>query len=429
MPVYRGISTDWDGSFSPKDSTEDVISVNINILTSLKDENSKYAGTKVYVGSNRQGDFDDISNAAQNGNGSCYPQIQRISEYLDAEFDDFLLADVYNNLESGETLKRALTHLYSEQNDYDPEIINKITLLDWLHDTSKLSLLIAQIQKLASEHPDDDIEFYFFDDKKVILDALGEFFSIPENCQLLPRNLKALHLIPYPSIKADDGMDSFVSYAPIIGTGDIDFNYRQTVKSMAAACIESAKFQESYPSSSKEGRPVKKYEQAENTGFRLTSDLNCVRDYKFGMKPEFPPNPEPEELKKLSYPTPQKKPSSKRFFHGVPSFLKLSKNSKKEKKREQEKDKDGSKGKEKEQKKEKKVAENKKNIKSKKENKKSKFRFGRSKNNSRIDTGEAGASNLPIQQDRFFKVQITKPDNRKALDSLATHRDTETKLN
>lgn len=414
MALIRGISFDFDGSLSRIGEDKDVIRANSEFLDFIRAQNHKYAKTYGYIGSNRQSIYDDSVNAFSNRNGSCYPQIRKVCDYIGAIFDSFTLTDLYNNLEAGQSVQLALSLLKrskttDEKEDsyvYDPDRIKQTQTPDWLHDESKLSLLIAQIHKLASEHPDDEIEFYFYDDKKEILDRLSTFFDIPENRQLLPRNLKQLHLVPYPAILqekttlhineklntppsimeaidipptekeegsvllakqpedlAEENMASFnlgnkaeiqfVSYPPISGIGDIDFNYRQTVQTMAAVCIESQRYQETLPTDTEANR-VRNYEQAARGNFVLSTVMSFVLDYVPGSSPKISPITIPARLRTLS-PEPKlslqqplssksdssEKPtsvSSKHLLGFLPGFLKGSKSKQAKNKEKKEKE-------------------------------------------------------------------------------------------
>ena len=344
MPVIRGLSFDFDGSLS-LEGERAILEANQEFLDSIKANNDLYAQTHVFIGSNRQSESDDSGNGCRNKNGSCYPHIKAVSDYLEANFDPFLLADLYNNLPAGEAYQKACS-LLNESHDYDDDTFHKKEHLNWLHDESKLSILIAQIHKLASEHPDDEIEFYFFDDKKEILDGLSAFFSKEENLKFLPKNLINFYLTPYPKIKSEDG-ESYISYEPIKGTGEIDPNYRQTVKNIAAASIESETYQAYYPVD-EGGKSVKSYAEAEKACFNLTT-INFVRDFIPGAKINFPPAQEPTQESE------KKSNKAKGFLKSISSSL-FNINGSKISKRDNEKGKEKSKSKkiEKKSKKEKK---------------------------------------------------------------------------
>lgn len=276
MPIIRGIGFDFDGSLAVRDQKGNIIEVNGALLDSIKAENNKYEKTVVFCASNRQSASDDLYNAKVNGNGSCYIQIKEVSDYLEAEFDPFLLADLYNDLESGTTFKQACSLL--NDYDYDEEKFNNTKQPEWLRDESKLSLLLAQIHKLASENPNDEIEFFFYDDRQDILDALSEFFKDKKNWQYLPKNLKALHLVPYPPIENKEN-NTPLSYEPIRGTGKIRFDFVRMIKKMATACISQfIKSQKFCPANADTTEAVTNFKEAEQADFNLTQPMNFARD-------------------------------------------------------------------------------------------------------------------------------------------------------
>ncbi|KTD31915.1 hypothetical protein [Legionella maceachernii] len=476
MALIRGISFDFDGSLSRIKG--DIILQNLDFLNFIRAQNHKYAETYAFIGSNRQSIYDDSMNALSNKNGSCYPQIRKVSDYIGAKFDPFTLTDLYNNLKSGESFKLALSFLKNDMlNDneesyaYDPSLIKQRQTPDWLHDESKLSLLLAQIHKLASEHPEDEIEFYFYDDQKKILDRLNAFFSIPENRRLLPKNLKELHLIPYPDIpkeldekdtlkknkkrdsdpfllakldnlkienKADGNLSKqpddfkeenvatsayskkesletqFISYPPISGIGEIDFNFRQTVQTMAAVCIESERYQNTFPTDFK-ANLVRSYAQAERGNFVLSTVMNFALDYVFGLIPKVFPAPVPAELKTLSLESTLplheplasrlevSEPVSSRLFNFLPGFLKSSK-------AKEEKDK------------EKKEQEEHLKDKKKKSAKKIEPRITSAQPDTQLPSLDNSSPRSPVTSERFFAV-VSKPQRDSSAISLSAYRE------
>jgi Skp family chaperone for outer membrane proteins len=325
MASYCGFSWDFDGCLSSEEA-DDILALPANVLwiEHINESKGRYDGIEVFINSNRQSVRDDNSNAKKNG--SCYPVMQALSRKIGAKFHPILMTDVYNDLQDGETFQQALSLLDQNQKDYVQERARVAQPPDWLHDTSKLSTFLMQVHKMASEHPNDKFDFYFFDDRKDILDGLATFFAVKENRKLLPHNLQKLHIVPFPQqrIKRDNSMqvpvddlknkekegellaviekeeeqtDDYISYAPIAGEGEIRFDYRDMIKEMAAVCIESKKFQESDPAD-KDANPVKNYNQAKNGGFVLSVEMNFARDYVFGKKPVTIPAPT-DQLRKL----------------------------------------------------------------------------------------------------------------------------------
>jgi hypothetical protein len=116
--------------------------------------------------------------------------------------------------------------------DYDNCLANRLYATDYtkhpasVPDNSKIGLLYAQMHKVASENPTATILFDFYDDKESILKNLLEFYQ--EHLHLIPTNV-ALSIYQY------DGKQ-LGRVAPVLqGQGEIDRNYKETIKSIAAA--------------------------------------------------------------------------------------------------------------------------------------------------------------------------------------------------
>ena len=211
-------SFDFDGCLFNSEyitsQDKDVIQANRKFLDSIKKKNteSSYSKSIVFVGSNRQSKATDDANLWLKG--SCFPAIKDVSDYLGAELDTMLLADIYGNLPDGSAFAQALK---------DPEGNEKHA--EWLFDETKATILYAQMHKIAVAHPNENIVFDFYDDLDgVIIRALTKFYTI--NSQLIPQNL-TLRLSHYAG-------EEVTLMSTINGKGFIDSNYRQTVKDMAA---------------------------------------------------------------------------------------------------------------------------------------------------------------------------------------------------
>jgi hypothetical protein len=145
------------------------------------------------VGSNRQDYYCDKSNADRHQNGSCFEEMVELEAYLqsqqvDAKLAKLLLADIDSGEEPGFSFDRALQK--NAANIQHPTWVRA-----W--DNSKLRILYAQMHFLASENPDADIEYDFFDDRSGMLQELLEIFQqFPE---LKPGNVK-LNLYHYKGL-------------------------------------------------------------------------------------------------------------------------------------------------------------------------------------------------------------------------------------
>lgn len=244
------------------------------------------------ISSNRQALIDDYSNAKADQRGSCFTAIRLIAQKLNAEPDYFLLSDIYNNLPPGSSYKNALACISPDTNDYISELLEKNKpFYNWIHDTSKLTVLYAQIHKIALEHdPDEPIIYNFYDDRSDILDNLHSYFS--QYPDLIPKNV-TLNIKGYRGPISKDGTPYdplIINYPAIKGTRPkADSEYRQTVKNMAAVTLElTTKAGIDISSSSAPGKPITNYEQAESRGFDISA-VDCIKYYKPGMIAEFPP--------------------------------------------------------------------------------------------------------------------------------------------
>lgn len=212
---------DWN---RPKDVPR-VIYHNETFLDGLKEKSNAFSKTITFIGSSRQSEPVERVNtyiyvgAERHYRGASFPAIQEITDYLMADnqhpviFDPLLLSDIYADLDSGVSYYRGLSENYTGEHAH------------CRFDKTKLSILYAQMHKVASEHPEEKIEFNFYDDRKKILDDLGEYFK--QNTKTIPANL-TLNLYRYNIVKSDKQtlIQSFK------GEGEHDTSFRQTIKSM-----------------------------------------------------------------------------------------------------------------------------------------------------------------------------------------------------
>lgn len=200
-----------------------VILENSEFLENIRSQNHFFDDNICLVGSNRQSkDADDqLSDFEPAPTESCFAAIEKISGFLDARLDPFLMADIYGNLPSGTSFHKAR----SQQS-------NRLKHANWVFDHSKLSILYAQMHKIASEYPTDEIIFDFYDDKRVgsfdgkmepLLENLERYFT--RHPEMIPKNV-TLRLHHYEGKEV-------TPYQPIQGQGIIDTDYRKTVLEMA----------------------------------------------------------------------------------------------------------------------------------------------------------------------------------------------------
>ncbi|WP_133127380.1 hypothetical protein [Legionella nagasakiensis] len=233
--TVRVLSFDFDGCLfneaycdAPSDN-KNIITHNQAFLERIKAENQDFRQITAFIGSNRQScEIDRV--CTTEFKGSCFPEISIICDHLGIEFDPLLLADICGDLPDGTSYARAMDKEYTGEHS------------SWVFDLSKLTILYAQIHKMANKHSDEPIVFDFYDDKGMkcrdeaddLLEYLHQFFKTYP--QLLPANV-TLRLNHYAG-------DDITPYESIQGTGNIDPNYRQTILDMIH--IASKKAQE-YP--------------------------------------------------------------------------------------------------------------------------------------------------------------------------------------
>ena len=229
--TIRILCFDFDGCLFHLDyinsSDKDVIAHNKEFLDKLASQSIDFKQVYTSVGSTRQSVSSDYSNSiiVKNGlivgnKGSCFPAIKKIADYLKAEHDPFLLADVFGDLPEGTSFNRAI----------NPD--NKESHSHWLYDESKFIILYAQMHHFARKHPKEELIFDFFDDRSLdekdslnILQNLKDYFS--RNQQMIPPNL-TLRLNHYKG-KAQ----TLIAEIKGDSTSFIDENYAETVKEVA----------------------------------------------------------------------------------------------------------------------------------------------------------------------------------------------------
>lgn len=217
--TVRALSFDFDGCLFHiayiNSQNRDVIAHNREFFDAIKKENAAYSPVYTFIGSNRQSKLIDFYN--QFKAGSCFPAIQAISDYLETLLDTFLIADIFGDLSDGESFRQAI----------DPAAA-ALNHADWVFDKTKITVIYAQLHRIAAKHPGEAIVFDFYDDKNEILKAVTKFFRT--NPHLLPPNT-TLHTYHY------DGGEAKrygTVESPVDQTNIIDINYRQTVKDLVS---------------------------------------------------------------------------------------------------------------------------------------------------------------------------------------------------
>ena len=232
--TIRYLSFDFDGCLFPesyinaphenfkKHLGDAVIYHNQKLLKQIRLENKDFSNAYAFIGSSRQSMGLDRKNAgsANAFKGSCCSAIKIICDNLKINLDPFMLADIYGNLEGGESFERIMNEL---ANDKWIKGYNEKKHANCTVDEFKRTLLFAQLQKAAADqeelNPSEPIVFDFFDDRIDILSALNKYFEIYPH--MIPKNV-TLRLNHYKGNRV-------TPFNTIIGTGCIYKEYREIV--------------------------------------------------------------------------------------------------------------------------------------------------------------------------------------------------------
>ncbi|MDF1678862.1 MAG: hypothetical protein P1U32_09235 [Legionellaceae bacterium] len=94
---------------------QQVITENLPLLNSLKAHAQSFKETIVLVGSLRQSYAIDKLNAQAGTTESIFTAIQKVSDYIEATLNTFLLSDIYANLPPGTAFDRAVNDPKAQQ--------------------------------------------------------------------------------------------------------------------------------------------------------------------------------------------------------------------------------------------------------------------------------------------------------------------------
>ncbi|MCW8398612.1 hypothetical protein OQJ26_07395 [Legionella sp. PATHC038] len=173
-----------------KHQTDAVLVNNKEFLEKLRKQNASFSAVYGLIGSTRQDYFTDLMNSGipERFKGSCCPAIATVCDYLGMALEPLLLADIEGELESGTSYKRIMDEIKNGTwMDSDKNIHQHASCARM--DEHKRTILFAQMQKAAADHPEEEIIFDFFDDRLDILWILKEYFNkyphmIPKNVRL-----------------------------------------------------------------------------------------------------------------------------------------------------------------------------------------------------------------------------------------------------
>ena len=276
-------SFDFDGClFNPHyldSEKKDVIKSNKALLNLIKQSKNEKI---VFIGSNRQSIQDDHYNSRK-GTESCFAAIIQVNKEIKGVLNTFVMTDLYNNLQNGDTFKQALIQL-NKKSFYGEVKLNADSNAEWLHDKSKLTILYAQMHQVALEHPNEEIEFHFYDDREDILNGLHQYLK--QYTDLIPPNITLnLHQYIGPFDKDGTLCNPLVKHLEVIkGSAQTpDAEYKSFVKNIAAATLE----QTEGIVSSHACFEIKNYLSAQAVFFS-TSAINCIKQYIPGMQAKYP---------------------------------------------------------------------------------------------------------------------------------------------
>ncbi|RUR28392.1 hypothetical protein [Legionella qingyii] len=230
----RYLSFDFDGClFNPsyaqaehfeftKHLGDAVLVHNRRFLEQIKRENAAFDNVVALIGSNRQSyETDQLNMGPQKAfKGSCCPAIKTVCADLNITFDPFLLADVTGNLPFGTSYNLIMQEIEAGNFMQDTTQYEHATCPG---EEYKVSLLFAQMQKAAADHPNEEIIFDFFDDRyEILMGRAKEFFT--KYPHMIPKNV-TLRMNRYAG-------DDVTLMASIEGTGEPYSNYPEHVNNM-----------------------------------------------------------------------------------------------------------------------------------------------------------------------------------------------------
>lgn len=188
-----------------------VTEANKPLLTALNKEASNYKKTIIMIGSNRQYKAADDCNSFKKKTQSCFHTIKALQKYLQAELNKFLLADIVP--EQSEKEKNTIPHNGEYGTSYEKALHDDEPhpIARW--DATKIALIYAQMHHVAKQHPEDQIEYFFYEDMNPILLLLEKWYELPDGgAQWIPSNV-TLHVIEYdggdPVVRLKQGPSKF----------------------------------------------------------------------------------------------------------------------------------------------------------------------------------------------------------------------------
>ena len=225
-------SIDYDGCISGRHAGDGAENMRLH-LRNLVIQNPQ-ANLVLMVGSARQSIFSDLHHELANRNGSCWVFLKSFLLDFQSSFPDladrvsldpFLLEDIFCEKNPGHHFDLRVNASSEVLKDmYDDRKRHSMHGLDihW-QDTTKISLIYAQLHYIGMKHPGKKIAFHFYDDWDYVLDALRKWYKL--QIELIPNNF-SLCLFQYVDgnfIKSPFNID---------GVGFVDCDYSNNVKEL-----------------------------------------------------------------------------------------------------------------------------------------------------------------------------------------------------
>lgn len=241
MGNIRVRSFDFDGCIAnqafknAKDAslTDRLKNTNQALLAHNQDE--KYDTEILMNGSNRQSYFQEIKHVkGPPPRPASFSAMQELTKLFQSQnpsisFDRYQLADSYAvdfGIDQKESSFDKILQEFDEKRDRYNTVPHEAHTR-FLFDASKVTLLYAQMHRMASQHRDNKITFDFYDDREDILNALHSFYTA--NPELIPPNV-TLRLYQYNGEKPPTSYKTPLSGTP---ANSIDDHYAESIKEIA----------------------------------------------------------------------------------------------------------------------------------------------------------------------------------------------------
>jgi len=122
--------------------------------------------TELYVGSIRQDITIDEQNGARNGNGRCFAFFKKLAVKKNWTFNKLLYADKNNRDGKEYPAGTAMADKNKRARNNNQKLFD-----------SKVPIIQMQLDDIVAKYPNDEIDFYFSDDKESILTGLSKKFK------------------------------------------------------------------------------------------------------------------------------------------------------------------------------------------------------------------------------------------------------------